>query len=88
MKDYQPIFPSHPVSHPAIEGVNKTKELPPAPLAEKEKLIKSVNNQLTHPAKIPYMTWEQTEDVVTISISAADVKDYYLKVGLRSVQFR
>lgn len=96
--DNQPVFPSS----RAVEEVKNEDKIPAAKAdkmvttaadygsfsGEKAKLIKSLNNQLVHPAKKPHIVWRQTTEMITIAISAPDVKDYTLMVKTRAVHFR
>lgn len=97
-EDNLPVFPS---SH-TVEEVKKVDKIPAAKAekmvttaadcgsftGEKAQLIKSLNNQLIHPAKKPHIVWRQTTEMITICISAPDVKDYTMMVKTRAVHFR
>lgn len=54
---------------------------------EVDKFIESTKLQLILPYKVPYITWQQTPYTVTATISAPDVQEYSLMIGLRYVHF-
>lgn len=82
VKKEEKISPAKP------EKVDKTTDDCEPFTGETADATNSLHNRLVHPAKIPQIVWKQTTSMVTIAISAPDVKDYSLKVKSRSVHFR
>lgn len=78
------------VSPPVIEEIKKTEEISPGPpsIKYKKKIVPNIHNKLVDSAKMPYVIWEQADETITLAISAPDVTEYYLKVGLRHIHFR
>ncbi|KAJ6632966.1 putative ATP-dependent RNA helicase TDRD12, partial [Pseudolycoriella hygida] len=80
-------LPKQPISRP--ENSQSTPPLPVPKEVETATTQSSVQIQkpfqLAQKAKVPYVIWSQTLQMVTMYISAADVSDYSLKVASRFV---